>query len=95
LGELNTEVVVSPQWLDLATERESLVKVLGSERAALVGDYRPLLAAGVPVSYGSDWPVSEPNLRLAIESAVNWLGNNDPQAYATHLAITLGLLIER
>ena len=69
-AELQVEAVVSPQWLG---EADSLAAHLSRPVAEAVGDFSRLLRAGATISYGSDWPVSEPNPMLAISAGVKHL----------------------
>jgi predicted amidohydrolase YtcJ len=61
LRELDVEVVISPQWMVDSTERQALSGILSDVAKPRVGDFTNMLEAGVRLTFGSDWPVSQPD----------------------------------
>ena len=72
-AELGVEVVISPHWLRASPERDRLRDLLPKSIYERIGDFTDLLHAGVDTTYGSDWPVSEPNPMEAIVETVKHL----------------------
>ena len=61
MRRLGVVVCQQPVWAEPGIEREALTEVLGEERTLAMYPIATLLEAGVVVSFGSDWPVSDPN----------------------------------
>jgi len=74
-----------PQMDDLT------IPFLGEDRAALQYPFGDLVAAGVPLASGSDWPVSSPDPLAAIHTAVTRTPSEEPSrpAFYPHNRITL------
>ncbi len=61
-----------PLWACSDRQMEELtLPFVGSERAGWQYSIRSLLSRGVPVAFGSDWPVSSPDPLQVIHVAVN------------------------
>jgi|GEM_PF-1695415 len=98
LAQLGIEVVVSPQSLASDDEHLALRQLLPSATASRVGDFEPMLDAGVQLSYGSDWPVSPPEPLVAIAEAAKHLmkrGCPAGDALAKAWGIASGRLMNR
>ena len=70
-AQLQAEVVISPQWLQ--PKSLEIKNPLTNEDSERLGDFTWLLLRDAPASYGSDWPVSEPEPLLAKEVALAYL----------------------
>ncbi len=71
--ELDVEVVISPQWLAKDAQEDNLREILQANVIERVGDFAQLVEANAHLTYGSDWPVSDPEPLRAIEVGVNHL----------------------
>lgn len=69
LRNLGVVVCQQPVWARPDDSYEETATVLGQERAAKLYPIATLLGAGITVSFGSDWPVSNPNPLPGIYSA--------------------------
>lgn len=82
---LDVEVVMSPQWLANSLEDDPSNAALPYSKRAVLGDFNRLTSAGALVTFGSDWPVSEPNAMAAIATGFSWLSgrNGRPESEAS------------
>jgi predicted amidohydrolase YtcJ len=70
--ELRTSATIQPLWAAHEPQMDNLtIPFLGQDRAALQYPFGDLVAAGVHLAAGSDWPVSSPNPLLGAHVAVN------------------------
>lgn len=67
---LGVVVCQQPIWAQPDQAQLFAQQVLGEDRANLMYPIGSLLRAGVRVSFGSDWPVSEPNPLLSMYGAI-------------------------
>ena len=69
LRGLGAVVCVQPAWAVESESVQELAKTLGEARTRSLYPIRRLLDERIPVSFGSDWPVSPPESHLAIIGA--------------------------
>ena len=69
LRGLGVIACVQPAWAVTGEATNQLSSILGSERARSLYPLRQLLDGRIPVSFGSDWPVSPPETCFAIIGA--------------------------
>ena len=72
-ADLDVEVVISPQWLEPTPQRQALAQILSDADFDRLDNFVGLLRHSATVSYGSDWPVSEPDPALAHQIALEYL----------------------
>jgi predicted amidohydrolase YtcJ len=69
---LRTSATIQPLWAAHEPQMDTLtIPFLGQDRSALQYPFGDLVAAGVHLAAGSDWPVSSPNPLLGAHVAVN------------------------
>lgn len=60
-------------WLD---DRRWLSDIIGEQRVKRCFTFKTLLEHNIPLSFGSDWPVANPDPMLNIHTAINFEGFN-------------------
>ena len=81
-------VCQQPAWIQRDEQFETTEAAIGSERAKLLYPIASLLRERVTVSFGSDWPVSDPNPLRGLENAVKRGSGTRTDPIAAHEAIT-------
>jgi len=97
LRALGVVVCQQPVWAEPA-DATSLVAAIGQERVDALYPIASLTAAGVSLSFGSDWPVSDPNPLSGLAAATGNRSNASQvisrsqalAAYSTGTAFQLG-----
>ncbi len=69
-AELNANAELSPYFWFPNSAVEVIRAELGEERLGWAWPVKPIVDSGAPYSFGSDWPVTEPNPWPAIEALI-------------------------